>query len=257
MRRTEPNHADPDALRGLQGELRSLYLSASPAWLPALRDDLRLSNPVLMNVPNQYLRQPARLLVVGQETGPRRWARELDVRRQTAGSAIDALMLHYTAFRSSGDDPGHFWRAVRLLEGSLGIEAGSAAWTNLNKCDLEGVRPRGIEAHLGTIFPCLLDEVRLLRPDAVVFMTGPTYDELIQDQLGAVIERVGRWPTRDFARVLGPHLPRCCFRTYHPNFMLRFRKELWPSILRKLRSELAFPMRPGRSRRSRADERRM
>lgn len=221
-------------------DLTATYLRSWPACVALLRQHRDLSNPLLLDVPASYWRQTTRLLVVGQETGPARWCPDLDARRRGPHRATVAkLMQRYEAFGvGTGVRVGHFWRFVRRLERALGIEEGASLWTNLNKCDLAGRRPRGLESELVQAFPVLPEELRVAQPDLVVFLTGPVYDPLIVEALGATVEPLPAWPPAALSVVCSEGLPAASFRTYHPNFLLRFCGSLGDRVVRKLVSAI-------------------
>lgn len=226
LRETDPRYRE---------ELASAYLRSWPAGAALLRQHPDLSNPLLLDPPVGYWRQPTRLMVVGQETGPSRWCSDLDVRRlRPYRLAVATLMQRYQAFAVGTGARGHFWRFVRQLEDSLGLESGSAVWTNLNKCDLGGRRPRGLESDLAEAFPLLSQELGVVQPDLVVFLTGPGYDGLIGTTISGRIEPLRGWPSRLLARVRGDGLPEASFRTYHPNYLLRFCGHESPRVVRRL-----------------------
>lgn len=222
------------AIHLLRQALRDLYVCHWPKFAALRRAHPELSNPVLLNPPHGYLDQPVKLLIVGQETGPRRWCTDVRVRSAGPERAVERLMAAYGSVDRS---TSHFWRAVQLLEQRLDLEPGTAAWTNLNKCDVEGRKPSPALAHqLADSLPVLAQEIRLLTPDLVLFLTGPTYDEHLVRQIEARLRPLGpEWPLRTLARVHAPAvLPARSFRTFHPNFLLRFRKPLLPGLLSAL-----------------------
>lgn len=219
----------------INAALAALYREHWSSCQAELRRHPSLSNPLLLNVPDRLDKQPIRLLTVGQQTGPRRWQPDLDVRRSGSRQGVAALMRRYANFAmGTVEGTAHFWRFLRLLEAHLGLEAGQSLWNNLNKCDDAGGRPRKAGQALWEAFPVLPAEVRLLQPTLVVFVTGPTYDDLLGSRLGASLERVKGWPVKSLARVRAEGLPEASFRTYHPNFLLRFRKSLADELLRVL-----------------------
>jgi len=223
----------------MRSDLVRLYLRHWPQCLGLLRQDRLLSNPLLLDVPDGYAAQPTRLLVVGKETGPRRWLGSEDVREsRDPRASIRRLMQHYSEFTSGREhNHGHFWRYVRSLERYLGVDPQGVIWTNLNKCDRAGRRPKQHEAKLVEVFPVLLGELRITKPSVVVFLTGPEYDPLLNSYLGATVERVSpRWPSRVLARVRCEGLlPEASFRTYHPNYLIRFGDGLATRVPRAIR----------------------
>lgn len=228
----EAGHALLDRRPSVE-DLQEVYLRSWPSLLSLLWQERELSNPVLMSPPPTWWARRRRVLIVGQQTGPTRWQSDYEVRRKRPHRvSVAELMRRYSLFnrRLSGRS-SHFWRFVHELERRLGLEAGAATWVNLNRCDHRGARPIGLEEALWTAFPVVGDELRLLRPTTVVFLTGPTYDGLLKRCLAASVEPVEGFSLKFLARVVSPQLPRACFRTYHPNFLCRFRAPELPRIL--------------------------
>jgi len=76
---------------------------------------------------------------------------------------------------------------------------------------------------------CLADEISILNPTAVVFFTGPRYDEILRDEFRDIeFTTVDNRPVRAFARVSHERLPnssiRASYRTYHPGYLVRSRE---------------------------------
>jgi hypothetical protein len=69
---------------------------------------------------------------------------------------------------------------------------------------------------------CLAKELEITNPTAVLFFTGPNYDQIILDEFpGARFEGMGGRPIRQFAQVCHDSLPVASFRTYHPGYLAR------------------------------------
>ena len=65
-------------------------------------------------------------------------------------------------------------------------------------------------------------ELDQLKPDIVIFFSGPYYDEHINRILhGSSFHPVNERPTRQLARVDAPGLRARAMRTYHPNYQYR------------------------------------
>lgn len=82
---------------------------------------------------------------------------------------------------------------------------------------------------IDTKFNILEDEIRIINPDIVLFLTGPNYDDYIRTQLDGVkfyeLENSG-YKKRQFARVEHPVLEgRKAFRVYHPGYLNRIKRK--------------------------------
>lgn len=71
-------------------------------------------------------------------------------------------------------------------------------------------------------FNCLEEEIKIIKPDIVLFLTGPYYDYYIKNQLkGVEFKTVENYNIRQFARVEHKSLPDNSFRIYHPRYLKR------------------------------------
>jgi len=65
-------------------------------------------------------------------------------------------------------------------------------------------------------------EVELLKPDIVIFFTGPHYDQYIKKAFGDILYE----PIQDYAQhkltfIKSSYLPANSIRTYHPGYLNR------------------------------------
>jgi uracil-DNA glycosylase len=94
-------------------------------------------------------------------------------------------------------------------------------WSNLVRFDHQRARA---EADVEATFTILLrKEIEILRPDVVLFLTGPEYDSSISKAFtGVIILTLSpRFELRQLAWLKHQELPETTFRTYHPGFLNR------------------------------------
>jgi hypothetical protein len=184
-----------------------------------------------------------KLLVVGQET--LRWQYEPE--GSSAASAIrcfkdfstaaDGVAAMWELYRWYGlgrrypklNSP--FWRGFRALDAAVNAERDSALWTNIFKVNVNGsVMGNCTKAEIARLqnaqLGLLRHEIDVLKPDVVVFFTGPRYDSAIQAEFGAV--EFGSFdgsisPSR-LALLRAPGLPVKTVRSYHPEYLQRSRQ---------------------------------
>jgi hypothetical protein len=200
----------------LTTSFRELYERHWEELIPCLSDHQDLSSPLLVDPPDAYVRQAMKLFIVGQETAT--WYNHV-VRSGDMNEAIPRLMtLYKDCFQMGLKKPrSKFWQFVRKLEARLGIEPGAVVWSNVNKVDQKGKKPRmAIRVAVRHRFPVLAEEIRLAAPDVVVFLTGRTYDSY----LARVFPGAQFKPVSDLGHmdriVDGRGLPDRSFRTGHP-----------------------------------------
>jgi len=211
-----------------QTELDTAYLERWVALTTAIpageAEQLKLSRPHLVDLTafgGRYWSSPVRLMVIGQQTAG--WGEAVSWAGKPA-ECVEQLKGYYHSFELGKhylSTP--FWGAAhelgRLINPSS--PANSFIWTNLLKLDQGGDRPEDkVEKTVSAAFSVLPEEVRLARPQAVVFLTGPNFDERLTATFPECdLEKIGNHPLRELALVRGTGLPRKTFRTYHPKFL--------------------------------------
>jgi hypothetical protein len=174
-----------------------------------------LPGPFLMSPNSLYEKQKNKLLIIGQQT--KGWTYDLDVDKQMSTYELFNVGENYYA--------SPFWNITRKLERSIGNEALSCAWTNINKFDLDEDRPYGeIETAISKLDSILADEIKIIQPDICMFFTGPDFDSRLRNIFPnlKMIEIIG-WNSRQFCQLKHMDLPLHSFRSYHPR-SLRIQK---------------------------------
>lgn len=219
----------------MDDELERLYHSRWDVLSNAIPERRGMSKPLLAAVPPEYEMAKIRLLIIGKETNG--WG-SWDEWSESAGDHVDWLRNEYTEFGRGRDTRGKlynspFFQAARGLQSLLnpGCEF---MWLNLFVCsqkrgDKWGLPEKSIAEELRKV-SFLREEVRILKPAAVIFFTGSgpndkgAYDFTITHERyfpGAEFSyHPGRlWSVIENAVSLG--LPEKTVRTYHPGFLWR------------------------------------
>jgi hypothetical protein len=117
------------------------------------------------------------------------------------------------------------------LDLSITGEQDSALWTNVFKMNVKGsvmqnCRARDVSALERSQRGLLQQEIAILKPDAVVFFSGPSYDSTLQREfLDLNLSSVSRQiPIGSLAAVRSAHLPVRTIRTFHPEYLQRSRQ---------------------------------
>ena len=186
-----------------------------------------MHGPFLVAPNEEYWSSKIKVAFVGQET--RGWASALDIQSQMDDYSEFALGKNYYA--------SPFWNVIRKFEKALTGTSHSSAWLNLNRYDQEKKRPtesnRLVLAELDFL---LLEELKILAPDMVIFLTGPSYDLRINRLLQATQLPIKGFSPRQLCRVDSSVLKSRLVRTYHPNYLRRSGIE--NAIVDTIRSEL-------------------
>jgi len=227
--------------------LRQLYVRHFSERKLSREAGEKCSLPLLMNMPAEdaWQNNRRRILFVGQES-LNCWGE--DVYNKLFDTAdtpqfIDALMGKYKDFNFSAGNHRYanspFWRTFR----QLGDPAkGEILWSNIFKFDYKGgavLRRKDDPAPTSEIYRAqntlLSEEIRLLQPTAIIFFTGPFYDEAIISEFPDVkIEAFGPEKVRAFAKLSSAQLTMPAFRLYHPNYLSR--KKRLDVVIKTLKS---------------------
>lgn len=208
----------------------------------------RLSAPLFLRVPEKWTTSQHKLLVIGKET--RGWSAFPEQNIETCGqfietpNSVQALIKGYERFNFgelfSSTQKSPFWSTYKKLRGDLEKDVtGSILWTNLFRMALDqgSVVKNATQDEIETIYrttsELLADEIAILAPRAVIFFTGPSYDDSVKRFFpGAALQRLPNHAIRSLARITHTSLPEHSYRTYHPKFLSY--KKLLPAMISAL-----------------------
>lgn len=201
-----------------------------------------VSAPLLMHVFEDYARMPRKVLFVGQETHG--W--DYLAKQPT----VDTLQHMYASFdlgkhADYGDSKkprylrSPFWNFCRScfhrLNSDSNVErkTNGFLWTNISKFDSNSTTPHpDLQERNRLGFELLKQELAILQPDVVVFLTGTKYDVWLDELF--TLERV---PILDDGLLNMLHdssgvLPQLSFQTKHPRTLSMQRS--YQPVLNKL-----------------------
>lgn len=211
----------------------------------------RLSPPLLLNVPEAWELSTKRILVVGQETlgwGFKAgeyyaWPYESILSFDdflNVENSVEALIHGYVCFEFARHQPDNynspFWRAYRqvreLIKEDVDGNNTAVLWTNLFRMSLDGgsVVKNGTESEVAQISAyiknILLNEISILKPNSVIFFTGPDYNQALLNEFDQCeFNPFGNYDVSQTSYVKHPCLPKRSIRTYHPGYLAR--SEQW------------------------------
>lgn len=233
--------------KSIQDQLNEIYEKFKKNTVLPAEISERASPPLLLSVSDKWAQSPNRILIIGQETqgwdfDPGDYFPDLEssIRNfsdfQKLHNSVPALTAGYRAFEFARHQPANynspFWRAYRSVRCSLNEEADgpetAVLWSNLFRVDLDGgsVVKNGSSEEVTHIreagITLLREEINLLKPTAVIFFTGPDYNEHLHAQFPGV--EAGHFLDHDpqkTAVLRHALLPSRSFRTYHPGYLSR------------------------------------
>jgi hypothetical protein len=211
----------------MNSQLRNLYDRHLPALLTLRKQYPMTSYPHLIRVAPAYEKARRKVAFVGQQTAG--WAphtvRAAEMEADLPNRLIDGLLKLYEEFFPPGP-VSPFWRAAQQVYNAL-VPKGPTdgyVWVNLVKIDENKQGPPvAADQDWFERFNVLPDELAILKPDVLIFFTGPYYDErMLETFPGAKLIPILETDSM-IARVEHPALPPHTYRTYHPGFLNRGR----------------------------------
>ena len=173
-------------LESLQEKLDSFYVRTLAEAKPLFDEShlQKLSAPLLISIPEEYLSAPIRVMFVGKETNG--WWGKLGAYYK-AENALPALMTRYRHQMEKSKWSGRFFHMLKRTAQELaGAQTNAIIWTNLMRMDWEQGKgfsrnSKDFSAALTKISQEMLRfEVDLLRPDVIIFACGSSYDSVIK-----------------------------------------------------------------------------
>lgn len=197
-------------------ELYRSHLDALTTFSEEVGDE-DCDGPFLMaEVSGEYLVREHRLLVVGQETNG--WhggffgSGESEVRQSSS---------KYQEFNFGERYRNLFFPYARELASML-TGAEIWMWTNLFKFGKEsgkGTPSEKVNELELKYFDVLRDEIKIVNPTCVVFMTGPNYDHYLRQRIPDVaFAEMPGFTLRQLAKLSSDCLPVASYRIYHPGY---------------------------------------
>ena len=175
-------------------------------------------------IPYNYEKMKYKILIVGQENNG--WGLTDDARL----SMFETLDFLSTPNMHDNmpifDFPYKFCKSINNLEDIKASKKTYFAWVNLREFSFDE-EPRTLlneeaQSIIDNEFNILEEEIKIINPDIVLFLTGPNYDNYIINQLkGVEFKTVESYHIRQFAKVEHEALPKNSFRIYHPSYLRR------------------------------------
>ncbi|MBK7852140.1 MAG: hypothetical protein IPJ66_13705 [Bacteroidetes bacterium] len=222
-----------NSIQEINDRLQKLYETNKSNFNKIIQEntnsDSLLAGPLLMKCDDSYMNNftKFKILFIGQEAG---W----EISKETM---IENLLNKYSSYldekvnKIGGSSP--FWQYALKINKIL--NPGNAnkkcfLWTNLCKFS-DDSKPLSESDYLKEIehIKILLDEIKIIQPDLIIFFTGPNYDSKIRDQFGQKViftQILDDVAERELAYVQHESLypSRIVIRTYHPGYLKRSSK---------------------------------
>lgn len=180
---------------------------------------------------DDYSGAKKKIVFVGQE--PNGWAGSIS-------HNVDDLLHKYKDFKmcdAGGKSYTAFWEYIYDFKNTL-LNTGNAKdfmWLNVSKfceADTGGTIQSDDDFYLlNENFNVLVQEIKILNPDIVIFFTGSNWDYAINHLLENTVkfnEVHNSVAVKEVAKLTSPHLPFYSYRLQHPRY-LRTKKK-WSNV---------------------------
>ncbi len=190
-----------------------------------LKDDF--DGPLLMNSwDEEFESAKFKILFIGQEHTNTYWF---------ANDAIEAPLKWYEKFELGKNYNSPFWRAVKQINKTLNRNKShkrNFLWTNVSKYSTSEGKSIGYEIHSHLVkdlgFNLLANEIKIIKPDAIIFLSGSKYDNWIKIQfpydLNFDTPLQSNIPSEELSLITCkdevPIIPKYTYRTHHPMTLL-------------------------------------
>lgn len=176
-------------------------------------------------IPHNYKEMKQKILVVGQETNG--W----EFNESVKDSMLFTLRFLYSSQHNdklSFTFPFDFCKSVNDYNYDENYRKTYFAWVSLRKFAYNENHEEPLNKEAQSIidneFDILEEEIKIINPDIVLFLTGPTdkYEKLLQNELKEVKYneiKNSNYTKREFARLEHKSLPENSFRIYNTSYL--------------------------------------
>ena len=211
---------------------------------------IKPTNPLLLQIDNEedWKNADIRLMFFGKE--PNWWGGECNEEAKPERPGINCLLKTYDIyFNKEGcwENPTPFFRGVGLFIELLQKKYPqpkkiSLVWNNIIKIGKEGIGHPGSNIYRieREYFSVIKDELKILKPNLVLFFTGHDYDDVIKDNFGEQeLSKIGTYPKEEISKVCIDSVP-FAFRTYHSGYLWRWRRNEIDDYFNEIIAQINF-----------------
>ena len=181
------------------------------------------TNPLLLCCHAGFLNAKKRVIFIGQETN--KWLHdELKTNKVQSIDMIRELQSLYNDFLLSQRCNTVFWQFINSVNEKICKEKVGYMWSNVWKIGKKSGKGRAnsrINDLENSYFNIGREELQILKPDIIVFLSGPHYDDDIEKHFGKIVQQQSFG--KCFDKLSISNINSIVFRLYHPTY-LRFRR---------------------------------
>ena len=203
-------------LTEMNGRLRKLY----EPYLQFLNKEFsnfagKISLPLLMKVSPSYFKATHKILFIGKEI-----IEDFGTISESSKFTPDYLMEAHEKFDLQNTPHSPFWDFVHVLNERInGDPCNGFTWTSFSKFSFNHTTPPvGIQNKNLRSFELLREELSILQPDIVIFLTGYSYDEQLKHVFNGI--KYSSLMDNVLYRVSHEYLPENTLIALHPKALI-------------------------------------
>ena len=186
----------------------------------------KATNPLLIKIGEEYIDAKMKIMFFGQETNS--WHLEMDGTGKFHGEIEPLLQLYKKFYLKKGcySYGGQFWNGINRFKQQIKkheLHTSGLIWNNvvkIGRCG-KGTPNKEILNIQKRNFKVIEKEIEILKPDFLVFFSGPNYDHLINEMVAPTkFTPIKNFNERQLC-TLETSFGVKAFRTYHPNYLWR------------------------------------
>lgn len=185
-------------------------------------DTQKATNPFLLKVPENYTDFSNKIMIFGQETNS--WCGECGDKSAFSNKIEKSIQIYQQFYLDGGINRyrGAFWNEFKRIKKQVS-ESNNAViiWNNINKIGRIGKgNVHSINEIQFEYFNVIRDEIRLLKPNIIIFLTGHHYDFFIKHNLGKFKQKEIKENLYEL-NFVDEFENIKCFKTFHPGTLYR------------------------------------
>lgn len=183
------------------------------------------TNPLLLYIDEEkYKNADIKIMIFGQETND--WEGDFQNNIETSIETYDDFFNSNDCYAYGGQFWNGFNRFLTLLKNKYDKKSISSVWNNVIKIGNSGKNKNYPPDYIYNVekeyFNVIKEEIDILKPDIILFVSGPNYDIEIKNSLVDVDFKPlsANFSERQLAKLSYKNQPNI-YRTYHPNYLWR------------------------------------
>lgn len=192
-----------------------------------LNNNDKVTNPHLIKVSDKWENAQVKIMIVGQETYT--WCGECGNGGEFSSNIEMSLKVYERFFLKEKGYSSPFWNEFRRIMNTVkSSKSIDYCWNNIIKIGRLG---SGNIPEVNDIikdkFDVVLEEIKITKPNIILFFTGPRYDNHIKRFIGNFKhENVEGFKQNELSSLKFENINLdLCLKTYHPNYLYRSGKK--------------------------------